>query len=399
MVKILAVNAGSSTLKWKLFEMPTEQMLADGLIDRLGQAESSVKIKYGDQVYRSGHAIRNYHEAVADVMTELKDLGLVEHLHEIVGVGHRVVAGGEEFSESVVIDPQVLQDIRDLKDYAPLHNPVEAEYIDVFCKMMPWATQVAVFDTAFHQTMPAENFLYSIPHQYYEKYGARKYGAHGTSVRYVSQRAAEFLGRPLDQLKMVVMHLGSGSSVTAVQNGQSVDTSMGFTPVAGVTMGTRSGDIDPSLLQYLMRKLKITNFDDIITMLNQRSGLLGISELSADQRDLEAIEDEDPLAKLALDIYANRVAKYVGSYAALMNGVDVLVFTAGVGENAGDMRARIMAHLQFLGATIDAEKNQVRGKEANVSAADATVQTLVIPTNEELMIVRDVQDRLPQGQA
>ncbi|WP_203624108.1 MULTISPECIES: acetate/propionate family kinase [unclassified Lacticaseibacillus] len=396
MVKILAVNAGSSTLKWKLFEMPTEKMLADGLIDRLGQAESSVKIKYGDQVYRSGHAIRNYHEAVADVMTELKDLGLVQHLHEIVGVGHRVVAGGEEFSESVVIDPQVLQDIRDLKDYAPLHNPVEAEYIDVFCKMMPWATQVAVFDTAFHQTMPAENFLYSIPHQYYEKYGARKYGAHGTSVRYVSQRAAEFLGRPLDQLKMVVMHLGSGSSVTAVQNGQSVDTSMGFTPVAGVTMGTRSGDIDPSLLQYLMRKLKITNFDDIITMLNQRSGLLGISELSADQRDLEAIEDEDPLAKLALDIYANRVAKYVGSYAALMNGVDVLVFTAGVGENAGDMRARIMAHLQFLGATIDPEKNQVRGKEANVSAPDATVQTLVIPTNEELMIVRDVQDRLPR---
>lgn len=396
MVKILAVNAGSSTLKWKLFEMPTEKMLADGLIDRLGQAESSVKIKYGDQVYRSGHAIRNYHEAVADVMTELKDLGLVQHLHEIIGVGHRVVAGGEEFSESVVIDPQVLQDIRDLKDYAPLHNPVEAEYIDVFCKMMPWATQVAVFDTAFHQTMPAENFLYSIPHQYYEKYGVRKYGAHGTSVRYVSQRAAEFLGRPLAQLKMVVMHLGSGSSVTAVQNGKSVDTSMGFTPVAGVTMGTRSGDIDPSLLQYLMRKLKITNFDDIITMLNQRSGLLGISELSADQRDLEAIEDEDPLAKLALDIYANRVAKYVGSYAALMNGVDVLVFTAGVGENAGDMRARIMAHLQFLGATIDAEKNQVRGKEANVSAADATVQTLVIPTNEELMIVRDVQDRLPR---
>lgn len=396
MVKILAVNAGSSTLKWKLFEMPAEQMLADGLIDRLGQAESSVKIKYGDQVYRSGHAIRNYHEAVADVMTELKDLGLVQHLHEIVGVGHRVVAGGEEFSESVVIDPQVLQDIRDLKDYAPLHNPVEAEYIDVFCKEMPWATQVAVFDTAFHQTMPAENFLYSIPHQYYEKYGARKYGAHGTSVRYVSQRAAEFLGRPLDQLKMIVMHLGSGSSVTAVQNGRSVDTSMGFTPVAGVTMGTRSGDIDPSLLQYLMRKLKITNFDDIITMLNQRSGLLGISELSADQRDLEAIEDEDPLAKLALDIYANRVAKYVGSYAALMNGVDVLVFTAGVGENAGDMRARIMAHLQFLGATIDAEKNQARGKEANVSAPDATVQTLVIPTNEELMIVRDVQDRLPR---
>lgn len=397
MVKILAVNAGSSTLKWKLFEMPEEKMLADGLIDRLGQAESSVKIKYGDQVFRSGHAIRNFREAVADLMTELKDLGLVQHLHEIAGVGHRVVAGGEQFAESVVIDDQVLQAIRDLKDYAPLHNPVEAEYIDVFRKAMPWTTQVAVFDTAFHQTMPAENFLYSIPHQYYEKYGARKYGAHGTSVRYVSQRAAEFLGKPLAQLKMVVMHLGSGSSVTAVQNGHSVDTSMGFTPLAGVTMGTRSGDIDPSLLQFLMRKLKMTNFDDMIDLLNQKSGLLGISELSADQRDLEAIEDSDPLAKLALDIFANRVAKYVGSYAALMNGVDVLVFTAGVGENAGDMRARIMAHLQFLGATIDTEKNQARGKEINVSAPDATVQTLVIPTNEELMIVRDVQARLPKA--
>ncbi|WP_270235218.1 acetate/propionate family kinase [Lacticaseibacillus suilingensis] len=397
MAKVLAVNAGSSTLKWKLFDMPSERQLADGLIDRLGQAESTVKIKYGSHVYRSGHSIRNFHEAVADVMTLIKALGLVEHLHEITGVGHRVVAGGERFNQSVVIDDEVLRSIRDLGDYAPLHNPVEAEYIAVFRRLMPWATQVAVFDTAFHQTMPAENYLYSIPYAYYQRFGARKYGAHGTSVRYVSARAAEFLNRPLAQLKMIVMHLGSGSSVTAVEHGRSVDTSMGFTPLAGVTMGTRSGDIDPSLVAYLMAKLHEPDINQMITLLNKESGLLGISELSPDQRDLEAVEDTDPQAKLALDIYANRVAKYVGSYTALMNGVDVLVFTGGVGENGGDMRARILRHLGYLGATVDAVKNKARGKEIDLSTAEATVKTLVIPTNEELMIVRDVFERLPKA--
>lgn len=397
MAKVLAVNAGSSTLKWKLFDMPSERQLADGLIDRLGQAESTVKIKYGSHVYRSGHSIHNFHEAVADVMTQIKALGLVEHLHEITGVGHRVVAGGERFNQSVVIDDEVLRSIRDLGDYAPLHNPVEAEYIAVFRRLMPWATQVAVFDTAFHQTMPAENYLYSIPYAYYQRFGARKYGAHGTSVRYVSARAAEFLNRPLAQLKMIVMHLGSGSSVTAVEHGRSVDTSMGFTPLAGVTMGTRSGDIDPSLVAYLMAKLHEPDINQMITLLNKESGLLGISELSPDQRDLEAVEDTDPQAKLALDIYANRVAKYVGSYTALMNGVDVLVFTGGVGENGGDMRARILRHLGYLGATVDAVKNKARGKEIDLSTAEATVKTLVIPTNEELMIVRDVFERLPKA--
>ncbi|KRK72909.1 acetate/propionate family kinase [Lacticaseibacillus nasuensis] len=395
MPKILAVNAGSSTLKWKLFEMPSETQLADGLIDRLGQEDSTVKIKYGDgQVYKDGHPIRNFQEAVADVMSQLKSLHLVEHLHEIKGIGHRVVAGGEDFKESAVVDDAALLKIQNLRDYAPLHNPTEAKYIAVFRKMMPWTVNVAVFDTAFHQTMPAENYLYAIPYEYYERYGARKYGAHGTSVRYVSARAAELLQRPLAELKLIVMHLGSGSSITAVQGGHSVDTSMGFTPLAGVAMGTRSGDVDASVVAYIMNKLNITDVNEMIHILNNDSGLLGISGLSADQRDLEAVEDTDPRAKLALDIFANRVAKYVGSYAAVMNGVDALVFTGGVGENGIDMRLRIMRHLSYLGATVDETKNHVRGKETDLSAADATVKTLLVPTNEELMIVRDVFARL-----
>ncbi|KRO16264.1 acetate/propionate family kinase [Lacticaseibacillus saniviri] len=391
MVKVLAVNAGSSTLKWKLFEMPEEIELADGLIDRLGQPKSNVKVKYGDgQKFTDDRPIENHQEAVASLMTQLKDLGLVTHLHEIVGIGHRVVAGGEQFNRSVVVDDHVLLEIKNLRDYAPLHNPIEATYIDIFREAMPWALEVAVFDTAFHQSMPAENFLYSLPYQYYQQYGARKYGAHGTSVRYVVRRAAEMLNKPLEDLRLVVMHLGSGSSVTAVQNGKSVDTSMGFTPLAGVTMGTRSGDVDPSLIAYLMNKLEITDVNEMIHILNNESGLMGISELSPDQRDLENVEDTNEQAALALNIFANRVFKYVGSYAALMNGIDGLIFTGGVGENGAEMRAKIMAHLSYLGATIDPEANQVRGKETDLSAADATVKTLLIPTNEELMIVRDV---------
>ncbi|MFD1484885.1 acetate/propionate family kinase [Lacticaseibacillus baoqingensis] len=393
MPKVLAVNAGSSTLKWKLFDMPAEVELADGLIDRLGQPESNVKVKYGDKVYKDNHPIENYHEAVISVSTQLKDLGLIDHLHEISGIGHRIVAGGEHFKESVLITDDVLTRIQELGAFAPLHNPVEAKYIDIFRRMMPWAVEVAVFDTAFHHTMPAENYLYSIPYEYYQKFGARKYGAHGTSVRYVSQRAAEFLGQPAAPLRQIVMHLGSGSSVTAVQDGESVDTSMGFTPLAGITMGTRSGDVDPSLLAYLMDCLDITDVHKMIDILNNESGLLGLSQLSNDQRDLENAEETNPQAKLALDIYANRVAKYVGSYAAVMNGVDVLVFTGGVGENGADMRARIMQHLEYLGAKIDPEKNNTRGKEIDLSTADSQVKTLIIPTNEELMIVRDVYAR------
>ncbi|MDN6432806.1 MAG: acetate kinase [Lacticaseibacillus paracasei] len=390
MAKVLSINAGSSSLKWKLFEMPSERQLAEGATDILKQ--STVKIKYGtDQAYESATPICNYRDAVANLLSNLQTLGLVQNLDEITGIGHRVVAGGELFSAPIVIDDRVLAQIRALRDYAPLHNPVEADCIAIFRKMMPWALEVAVFDTAFHQTMKPVNYLYSIPYEYYQKYGVRKYGAHGTSVRYVSAHAAKMLRKPLAQMRMIVMHLGAGSSITAIQNGQSVDTSMGFTPLSGVTMGTRSGDVDVSLIGYLMKKLAITNVDQMIDILNTESGLRGISGISHDVRDLEAAAPTNPRAKLALDIFVNRIVKYVGAYAALMDGVDVLVFTAGIGEHSSDIRARVMQSLDYLGARIDASLNtQIHDNAGDITAADSKVKTLVIPTNEELMIVRDV---------
>ena len=390
MAKVLSINAGSSSLKWKLFEMPSERQLAEGATDILKQ--STVKIKYGtDQAYESATLICNYRDAVANLLSNLQTLGLVQNLDEITGIGHRVVAGGELFSAPIVIDDRVLAQIRALRDYAPLHNPVEADCIAIFRKMMPWALEVAVFDTAFHQTMKPVNYLYSIPYEYYQKYGVRKYGAHGTSVRYVSAHAAKMLRKPLAQMRMIVMHLGAGSSITAIQNGQSVDTSMGFTPLSGVTMGTRSGDVDVSLIGYLMKKLAITDVDQMIDILNTQSGLRGISGISHDVRDLEAAAPTNPRAKLALDIFVNRIVKYVGAYAALMDGVDVLVFTAGIGEHSSDIRARVMQSLDYLGARIDASLNtQIHDNAGDITAADSKVKTLVIPTNEELMIVRDV---------
>ncbi|WP_273932345.1 acetate kinase [Lacticaseibacillus paracasei] len=390
MAKVLSINAGSSSLKWKLFEMPSERQLAEGATDILKQ--STVKIKYGtDQAYESATPICNYRDAVANLLSNLQTLGLVQNLDEITGIGHRVVAGGELFSAPIVIDDRVLAQIRALRDYAPLHNPVEADCIAIFRKMMPWALEVAVFDTAFHQTMKPVNYLYSIPYEYYQKYGVRKYGAHGTSVRYVSAHAAKMLRKPLAQMRMIVMHLGAGSSITAIQNGQSVDTSMGFTPLSGVTMGTRSGDVDVSLIGYLMKKLAITDVDQMIDILNTQSGLRGISGISHDVRDLEATAPTNPRAKLALDIFVNRIVKYVGAYAALMDGVDVLVFTAGIGEHSSDIRARVMQSLDYLGARIDASLNtQIHDNAGDITAADSKVKTLVIPTNEELMIVRDV---------
>ena len=390
MAKILSINAGSSSLKWKLFDMPSERQLAEGATDILRQ--STVKIKYGtDQAYESSTPIRTYREAVANLLEHLQSLGLVDDLAEITGIGHRVVAGGELFAAPIVIDDRVLAQIRALHEYAPLHNPVEADCIAIFRKMMPWALEVAVFDTAFHQTMKPVNYLYSLPYTYYQKYGVRKYGAHGTSVRYVSDRAAKMLGKPLNTMRMIVMHLGAGSSITAIQNGQSVDTSMGFTPVSGVTMGTRSGDVDVSLIAYLMEKLGITDVNKMIDILNTESGLRGISGISHDVRDLEEAAPTHPRAQLALDIFVNRIVKYIGAYAALMDGVDVLVFTAGIGEHSQAIRARVMQSLDYLGARIDPQLNQQVGTNASdITAANARVKTLVIPTNEELMIVRDV---------
>ena len=390
MTKVLAINAGSSTLKWKLFSMPDETVIASGLVDRLNLPGSIFKVKLANgQKYTETKDNITNKLAAAMVLTRLKTYGILDHLSEIAGVGHRIVAGGELFKDSAVITPLVLKQIKALKDYAPLHNPVQAYYIEVFQQLLPEAQEVAVFDTSLYADMPAVNYLYSIPYEYYENFGARKYGAHGTSHRYVSARTAEILGKPLKDLKLVTLHLGSGSSVTAFDHGKALDTSMGFTPLAGVMMGTRSGDIDPSLVGYLAEKLDVT-MPKMIDILNHKSGLLGVSELSPDQRDLEKTQAERPKSKLALDMFVNRVVRYVGSYVAELGGLDALVFTAGSGENGIAMRQAIADKLSYLGVAIDPAKNDFRGEEHIVSPDEAPVKVLVVPTNEELMIVRDV---------
>ncbi|MGO1969671.1 MAG: acetate/propionate family kinase [Levilactobacillus brevis] len=390
MGKTLAINAGSSTLKWKLFAMPEETVIASGMVDRLNLPGSIFKVKLADgQKFTETQDKITNKLAAAMVLTRLKSYGIVQHLSEITGVGHRVVAGGEVFKDSAVITPTVLKQIKELKDYAPLHNPVQAYYIDVFQQLLPEAQQVAVFDTSLYTQMPAMNYLYSLPYAYYEKFGARKYGAHGTSHRYVAKRSAELLGQPLEALKLITLHLGSGSSITAFDHGQALDTSMGFTPLAGVMMGTRSGDVDPSLVAYLAEKLQKT-MPEMIDILNHQSGLLGISELSPDQRDLEDTQADRPKSKLALDMFVNRVVRYVGSYVAELGGVDAIAFTAGSGENGIAMRQAIADQLAGLNIAIDPAKNDFRGEERVISPDDAAVKVLVVPTNEELMIVRDV---------
>ncbi|WP_416353817.1 acetate/propionate family kinase [Agrilactobacillus fermenti] len=389
MTKVMAVNAGSSTLKWQLFDMPSETRIAGGMIDRLGQENARFIAEYGDgQRFEQQEPITTHELAAAKILTRLKDLGIVAHLEEIEGVGHRVVAGGEIFKSSTRVTPQVTDEIKALEEYAPLHNPIEAYYIGVFEELLPHATQVAVFDTSFFSTLAPEDYLYSVDLNYYHDYKARKYGAHGTSHRYVAQRAAELMGQPKD-LKLITLHLGSGASISAIENGQAVDTSMGFTPLAGITMSTRSGDIDPSLIPFLMSHLGLTDVQDLIDILNKKSGLLGLSGLSADMRDLEAVEATNARAKLALDVFVNRVVKYVGAYVARLNGVDGLVFTAGVGENGKELRQHVCERLAAFGVKIDPERNNVRGKERLISTDDSKVKVYVIPTNEELMIARD----------
>ncbi|MFC6163565.1 acetate/propionate family kinase [Lactiplantibacillus dongliensis] len=391
MAKVLAINAGSSTLKWKLFSLPEETVIASGMVDRLGLPNSKFVIKKaGGEKYSETKDSIDAQEAAAMVLTRLKSDGILEHLSEITGVGHRIVAGGEKFKDSVVITPTTLKQIKDLSEYAPLHNPTQAYYIEVFQQLLPKTVQVAVFDTSLYATMPEVNYLYSIPYEYYEKFGARKYGAHGTSHRYVAHRTADILGKKLEDLKLITLHLGSGASITAFDHGEAIDTSMGFTPLAGITMSTRSGDIDASLIPFLMRHLGISDVQDFIDILNHKSGLLGISGVSPDMRDLDAAEATNRRAKLALDVFANRVVKYVGSYIAEMGGLDALVFTAGVGENSVEMRAQIASQLGYFGVTVDDDKNDVHGQERMISKDGAPVDVLVVPTNEELMIVRDV---------
>ncbi|KAF0364238.1 acetate/propionate family kinase [Pediococcus acidilactici] len=391
MLKELVINAGSSTLKWKLFSMPDEQILASGLVDRIDLPASVFTAQQpGQEKYRITQDNITYDLAATMVLSYLKDQGVVEHLHEINGIGHRVVAGGEYFKDSVLVDNEVLAQIKELSQYAPLHNPIEARYIEIFMQLLPKARQVAVFDTSLYAEMPKVNYLYPIPYEYYTEYGVRKYGAHGTSHRYVAQRAAEMLGRPLEDLKLITCHLGSGSSITAFDQGQVIDTSMGFTPLGGVMMATRAGDLDSSLVAFLAEKLEIS-VEEVVDILNQKSGLLGISQLSPDQRDLEEAAPTNPQAQLALDMFINRVVRFIGSYVAELGGLDAIVFTAGCGENAIEVRQKIADQLDYFGLAVDASRNDVRGKERKISPDNAAVDVLVVPTNEELMIVRDVQ--------
>lgn len=391
MSKILAINAGSSTLKWKLFIMPEETVVASGMVDRMGLPKSVFTVKYDNgKKYEIDQDIPTAEMAVDMLLKALIELKIISDYKEIEGVGHRIVAGGERFTESELLTAESLKEVENLAEYAPLHNPAEANGIKAFMKLLPGVPEVGVFDTSFHTSMPKMNYLYSIKPEYYEKYGARKYGAHGTSHRYVSHRAAEILGKELKDLKMVTMHLGSGVSVTAEKDGKSFDTSMGFTPLGGVTMSTRSGDIDASLVAFLMEKLNITDPEDIIYILNNESGLKALSGLSPDMRELEETRETRPESQLAIDIFTNRIVKYVAGYIAEMGGVDALVFTAGMGENDARERARIIAGLSVFGAKMDPERNDVHGVEKLISADDSKVKILLVPTNEELMIARDV---------
>ena len=387
----MAVNAGSSSLKFQLLEMPAEQVIAKGQIERIGLQDSIVTIKYGDgEKFETIEDIDSHEIGINKLLKSLLDLNIITDFNEITGVGHRVVAGGEWFNQSVIVTEDVLEKIDRLAEYAPLHNPANAMGIRVFQKLLPNAISVAVFDTAFHQTMPKENYLYSLPYQYYTRYGARKYGAHGTSHRYVAERAAVMLDKPLADLKLVTLHLGAGASITAVKDGKSFDTSMGFTPLAGITMATRSGDVDPSLIYYIQEHEKLSNAE-MLKILNGKSGLLGVSSISSDMRDLLEVIETNDHAKLAIDIFVNRVVKYIGQYVAEMGGVDAIVFTAGIGENSVSLRKMIIDKLSYFGITLDDAQNQKRGSEIEISTTDSQVKALMIPTNEELMIARDVE--------
>lgn len=393
MTKTLAINAGSSSLKFTLYEMPAEETITSGLIERIGLNDSIVTIKYGDgEKFTETVDIPDHAVAVEILLEKLDDLGIIKDLNEIEGVGHRVVAGGEIFPESTLIDDKVLEQIEELSELAPLHNPANATGIKAFRKVLPDVPQVAVFDTSFHSTMPRKAYLYSIPMRYYKDFDARRYGAHGTSHQYVSERAAELLGKPIEETKIITLHLGNGSSITAVDGGKSVDTSMGFTPLAGVTMGTRSGDIDPSLLPYLMEKDGIDNINDMITILNKESGLAGLSGVSSDMRDVEeAANNGNEDAQATLEVWTDRIKKYIGSYVAVLGGVDAIVFTAGIGENSKTAREAVIDGLEVFGMKIDPEKNDVRGEETEISADDSDVKIYLIPTDEELVIARDVE--------
>ncbi|MFY9177049.1 MAG: acetate kinase [Caldicoprobacterales bacterium] len=394
-MKILVINAGSSSLKYQLINMQDESVLAKGNVERIGLPEPLLKhTPQGKDAIEIPGDFKNHVEAIKKVIELLtdKEHGVIESMDEIAAVGHRVVHGGEQFSRSVVIDDEVMKAIEANIELAPLHNPANIMGINACRNVMPNTPMVAVFDTAFHQTMPEKAYMYAIPYDTYKNYGIRRYGFHGTSHKYVSQKAAEFLGKPLESLKIITCHLGNGSSIAAVDGGKSVDTSMGFTPLEGLPMGTRSGSLDPAILSYMMEK-KNLSYEEVNKILNRESGMLGLSGLSSDFRDLhKAAAEGNKRAQMALDVFNYEVKKYIGAYAAAMGGVDCIVFTAGVGENTPRVRAESCSGLEFMGVKIDKERNESVKKEGEINTDDSKVKVLVIPTNEELMIARETME-------
>ncbi len=390
MSKIFSVNAGSSSLKFQINEMPEENLIAEGLVERIGLEEGIITIKYNGEKDKETLKIEDHSVAVKMVLDKVVNLGIVTNLEEIEGVGHRVVHGGEKFSESAEMTEDVIAAIEEVSDLAPLHNPANLTGYRAFNEALPHAKHVAVFDTAFHQTMPKESYLYPIPTEFYEKYGVRRYGFHGTSHKFVSQRTIELLGNP-EYSRIIVCHLGNGASLSAIKNGKSINTSMGMTPLAGLMMGTRSGDIDPAIVQFLMEKESL-DINEMTNILNKKSGMLGISGISSDCRDIEDADvagNED--AEFTLRLYVRKIADYIGQYIIQLGGLDALVFTAGIGENGIGLRADIVKEIgRSTGAKINSETNNSRSKEVCISAEDSTVKVFVVPTNEEIVIARDV---------
>ncbi len=393
-MKILVVNCGSSSLKYQLLDMNDESVLAIGIAERIGIDGSKIKHEPCGREKVVFEEPMKDHKAALDIIIKAltdKDHGSIASMDEIDAVGHRVVHGGEKFTKSVLIDDEVMKGLNEVAELAPLHNPPNIMGIEACKDIMPNKPMVAVFDTAFHQSMPAESYIYALPYDLYEKYAIRRYGFHGISHEFVSNRAAEIVGKDLKDINVVTCHLGNGSSISAIKDGKCLDTSMGFTPLEGLVMGTRCGDLDPAAVTYIMEKENLSP-KEMNNLMNKESGVLGISGVSSDFRDVEdAAEAGNERAQLALDVFHNRAKKYVGGYAALMGGVDVIVFTAGLGENAGLTRREICKNLNFLGFEIDAEANKARGKEIEISTKDSKVKVIVIPTNEELVIARDTK--------
>ena len=391
-MKILVLNCGSSSVKYKLIESENGNVLAEGGVEKIGLPDSFLKFKRTDGSKETiTVSMPDHKEAVKNVLNILTDPkeGVIKSYEEIDAVGHRVVHGMEKFNMSMLITPEVIEKVKECYPVAPLHNPANITGIEAVTELIPGVPQVGVFDTAFHQTMPAKAFMYALPYEDYEKFGVRRYGFHGTSHRYVSRRACEFLGEPYEKQRIITCHIGNGGSITAVKDGISVDTSMGLTPTEGLVMGTRVGDVDPGALTYLM-KCEGLDADGLTNVINKKSGVFGISGISSDMRDIEdAIAAGNERAKLAMDMYEYRILKYIGAYTAVLGGVDVIAFTAGVGENSPELREAICEKLAYMGITLDKEANRSRGKEVEISGKDSKVKVVVIPTDEELVIAQD----------